>query len=63
GGPTDIDNLTFACGPHHRLLGHGWTTRKRTDGTTEWTPPPQRDIGEVATGFHDHAELSTLGTD
>ncbi|ORA52846.1 hypothetical protein BST24_27190, partial [Mycobacteroides franklinii] len=40
GGPTDIDNLTFACGPHHRLLGHGWTTRKRTDGTTEWTPPP-----------------------
>ncbi|TDZ46498.1 hypothetical protein CCUG64056_00317 [Mycobacteroides franklinii] len=47
GGPTDIDNLTFACGPHHRLLGHGWTTRKRTDGTTEWTPPPQRDIGTL----------------
>ncbi|OHU30738.1 hypothetical protein BKG76_03145 [Mycobacteroides franklinii] len=46
GGPTDIDNLTFACRPHHRLLGHGWTTRKRKDGTTEWIPPPQRDIGE-----------------
>ncbi len=41
GGPTDIDNLTFACRPHHRLLGHGWNTRKRTDGTTEWIPPPQ----------------------
>jgi len=41
GGPTDIDNLTFACAPHHRLLGHGWTTRKRKDGTTEWIPPPQ----------------------
>ncbi|OHU22225.1 hypothetical protein BKG76_17175 [Mycobacteroides franklinii] len=41
GGHTDIDNLTFACRPHHRLLGHGWTTRKRKDGTTEWIPPPQ----------------------
>nr|WP_237743212.1 HNH endonuclease signature motif containing protein [Mycobacteroides abscessus] len=26
-GPTDIDNLTFACTPRHRLLNHGWTTR------------------------------------
>ncbi|WP_336513426.1 HNH endonuclease signature motif containing protein [Mycobacteroides franklinii] len=41
GGPTNIDNLTFACAPHHRLLNHGWTTRKRTDGTTEWIPPPR----------------------
>ncbi|ORA62602.1 HNH endonuclease signature motif containing protein [Mycobacteroides franklinii] len=49
GGATDIDNLTFACGPHHRLLDHGWTTRKRTDGTTEWTPPPQRDIDDLRT--------------
>ncbi|TDZ85482.1 hypothetical protein DE4585_00800 [Mycobacteroides salmoniphilum] len=41
GGPTDIDNLTFACGPHHRLLEHGWITRKHADGTTDWIPPPQ----------------------
>jgi hypothetical protein len=42
GGRTDIDRLTFACGPHHRLITPGgWTTRKRTDGTTEWLPPPQ----------------------
>ncbi|TDZ83118.1 hypothetical protein DE4585_01913 [Mycobacteroides salmoniphilum] len=41
GGNTDIDNLTFACAPHHRLLDHGWTTRKHTDGTTQWIPPPQ----------------------
>ncbi|KRQ21694.1 MULTISPECIES: HNH endonuclease signature motif containing protein [Mycobacteroides] len=45
GGGTDIDNLTFACAPHHRLLDHGWTTRKHTDGTTEWIPPPQPEIG------------------
>ncbi|TDZ90251.1 hypothetical protein CCUG60885_04897 [Mycobacteroides salmoniphilum] len=47
GGPTDIDNLTFACAPHHRLLEHGWTTRKHTDGTTEWIPPPQLDFTGV----------------
>ncbi|MGH3953451.1 MAG: HNH endonuclease signature motif containing protein [Mycobacterium sp.] len=41
GANTDIDNLTFACAPHHRLLEHGWSTRKHTDGTTEWIPPPQ----------------------
>nr|WP_286143726.1 HNH endonuclease signature motif containing protein [Mycobacterium sp. D16R24] len=41
GGPTDIDNLTFACAPHHRLLNHGWTTRKHPNGTTESIPPPQ----------------------
>ena len=40
GGPTDIDNLTYACGPHHRLLDKGWKTRKRHNGTTEWIPPP-----------------------
>jgi hypothetical protein len=40
-GLTDIDNLTFACGPHHRLLGPGgWQTRKRADGRTEWIPHP-----------------------
>lgn len=44
--PTDIDNLTFACGPHHHLLGHGWTTRKHPNGTTEWIPPPQLTLGE-----------------
>jgi len=38
---TDIDDLTFACPPHHRLIKDGgWTTRKRTDGRTEWIPPP-----------------------
>ncbi|OHT78450.1 HNH endonuclease signature motif containing protein, partial [Mycobacteroides saopaulense] len=42
-GPTDIDNLTFTCGPHHRLLSQGWVTRKHKDGTTEWIPPPQQE--------------------
>jgi HNH endonuclease len=40
GGETNIDNLTLACGGHHRLHEKGWKTRKRRDGTTEWIPPP-----------------------
>jgi len=45
---TDINNLTFACGPHHRLLGpRGWTTRTNTHGDTEWIPPPHLDFSRL----------------
>ncbi|MEZ0354667.1 HNH endonuclease signature motif containing protein, partial [Mycobacterium sp. pR1184] len=41
---TDIDNLTLACGTHHRLLQpHGWTTRTHPNGHTQWIPPPHLD--------------------
>lgn len=41
GGLTNIDTLTFACGPHHRLITPGgWRTRKLKNGRTEWIPPP-----------------------
>lgn len=47
-GPTDIDKLTFACGPDNRLVEKGgWTTRKRTDGRTEWIPPAHLDTGQA----------------
>jgi hypothetical protein len=50
---TDIDQLTLACGPHHRLLEKGWTTRKRANGETEWIPPPHLDRGQPRTNaFH-----------
>jgi hypothetical protein len=56
-GTTGIDNLTFACGPHHRLLGpRGWTTRKRTDGRTVWIPPPHLDRGQPRTNALHHPE-------
>ena len=42
GGVTDVDDLTFACGPHNRLVkAGGWATRKLRDGSTEWIPPAQ----------------------
>ena len=43
---TDVNDLTFACGPHHRLLRPGgWITRKNAKGDTEWIPPPHLDHG------------------
>jgi len=54
---TDIDSLTFACGPHHRLIKPGgWTTRKRKDGTTQWIPPPHLDYGQPRTNMLHHPE-------
>ncbi|BBY22495.1 hypothetical protein MSTO_27000 [Mycobacterium stomatepiae] len=52
---TNIDNLTLACGTHHRLLQpHGWTTRKHPNGTTEWIPPPHLDKGQPRTNTYHH---------
>ena len=54
---TDIDNLTLTCGPHHRLLQpRGWTTRKRTNGDTEWIPPPHLDRGQPRINAFHHPE-------
>ncbi|OBJ60125.1 HNH endonuclease signature motif containing protein, partial [Mycobacterium sp. 1423905.2] len=53
---TDIDQLTLACGPHHRLLEKGWTTRKRANGEIEWIPPPHHDRGQPRTNTFHHPE-------
>ncbi|OMC26063.1 HNH endonuclease signature motif containing protein [Mycobacterium colombiense] len=53
---TDIDQLTLACGPHHRLLEKGWTTRKRANGDTEWIPPPHLERGQPRTNTFHHPE-------
>ncbi|KLO33587.1 HNH endonuclease signature motif containing protein [Mycobacterium haemophilum] len=54
---TDINNLTFGCGPQHRLLQPGgWTTRKRHNGDTEWIPPPHLDRGQPRTNTYWHPE-------
>ncbi|OBH48045.1 HNH endonuclease signature motif containing protein [Mycobacterium mantenii] len=54
---SDVDELTFACGPHHRLLRPGgWTTRKNAGGDTEWLPPPHLDRGRPRTNTFHHPE-------
>jgi hypothetical protein len=56
-GRTGIDNLTFACGTHHRLVQPGaWSTRKHRNGRTEWLPPPQLDRGQPRTNVFHHPE-------
>lgn len=53
GGLTNIDKLTFACGPHHRLITTaGWRTRKRSDGSTDWIPPPGTRAAGGTNTFH-----------
>ena len=53
GGLTNIDDLTFACRCHHRLIKPGgWRTRKRKDGRTEWLPPPHLPLRGGTNTFH-----------
>jgi hypothetical protein len=61
---TNINGLTFACGPHHRMLRPaGWTTRKRANGDTEWIPPPHQDRGQPRTNMFHHPERLLCGLD
>jgi hypothetical protein len=54
---TDVNELTLACGPHHRLLRPGgWVTRKNAKGDTEWLPPPHLDRGRPRTNTFHHPE-------
>ncbi|OBK69679.1 hypothetical protein A5652_23180 [Mycobacterium sp. 1165178.9] len=54
---TDVNDLTFACGPQHRLLRPGgWTTRKNARGDTEWLPPPVLDRGRPRVNVFHHPE-------
>ncbi len=53
GGLTNIDQLTFACKPHHRLIAPGgWATRKQPNGTTEWIPPPRLPLPGGVNDYH-----------
>ncbi len=56
-GPTDITNLTLACGPDNRLADTGgWTTTMK-NGRTHWTPPPLLDVGQPRTNHYWHPTL------
>jgi hypothetical protein len=63
---TDVNDLTFACGPHHRLLRPGgWTTRNNACGDTEWKPPPHLERGRprINTFHHPEKLLGDKGDD
>jgi Domain of unknown function (DUF222) len=62
---TDVNDLTLACGPHHRMLKPGgWSTRKNAKGDTEWIPPPHLDRGQPRINtFHHPEKLLSNGDD
>jgi hypothetical protein len=53
---TDVNDMTLACGPDHRLADNGWTTRKNAHGDTEWTPPAHLDRGQPRINTFHHPE-------
>jgi len=53
---TDINDLTFGCGPNHKLAEQGWTTRKNSRSDTEWIPPPHLDHGQPRINTFHHPE-------
>jgi hypothetical protein len=60
---TDINKLTLACTPDHKLLEKGWITRKRANGDTEWIPPPHLDHGQPRTNTFHHPEKALADED
>jgi Domain of unknown function (DUF222) len=57
---TNVNDLTLACGPNHKLAEQGWTTRKNQRGQTEWIPPPHLDYGQPRTNTFHHPEKLLL---
>jgi hypothetical protein len=56
-GQTNVNDLSFACGPDNRMIETtGWTTRKNKTGRTEWIPPPDIDTGQARTNDLHHPE-------
>src|SRR5947209_3602678 len=60
---TDVNELTFACGPNHDLAEQSWTTRTNAHGETEWIPPPHLDRGQRRTNPYHHPERFLHDTD
>ncbi len=61
GGPTNIDMLTFACHPHHKLHDSGWKTVKLANGGTRWIPPPHLKIPPGTNDYHHPEKFFTDG--
>jgi hypothetical protein len=56
GGRTDIDRLTLACKPDHKMVDKGWRTIKLGNGDTQWIPPPHLDHGQPRVNDYHHPE-------
>ena len=64
--PTNVDDMTLACGPDNRMCTEfNWDTHLGEHGRVEWIPPPHLDHDQPRTNTLHHPTdlLSTLGTD
>ncbi len=64
GGQTNVDDMTLACQPDHRMLDEtDWRTRKNKRNQTEWLPPPDLDTGQHRVNGYHHPERYLLPED
>jgi len=62
GGPTDVDKMVLACPADNRLADDGYHVRICADGSVEWIPPPENDVGQARTNVYHHPERMLLTT-
>jgi len=56
-GQTNVDDMALACGGDNRMIETTpWRTRRRSDGRTEWIPPPDLDTGQARVNDIHHPE-------
>lgn len=63
GGPTNVDKMVLACPADNRLADDGYSVRIRTDGSVEWIPPPDNDVGQARTNVYHHPERMLATTE
>ena len=63
GGPTDVDKMVLACPPDNRLADDGYCVRILPDGSVEWIPPPENDVGQARTNVYHHPERMLTTSD
>jgi hypothetical protein len=63
GGRTDVDKMVLACPADNRLADEGYLVRVRTDGSVEWIPPPENDVGQARTNVYHHPERMLTTSD
>lgn len=74
GGPTDVDNLVLACGPHHTMIELGTWAVRMVDGLPQvraprwvdpdqhWLHPPHRTAERAARALGEQLALGTHDT-
>ncbi|APE14195.1 HNH endonuclease signature motif containing protein [Mycolicibacterium pallens] len=63
GGPTDVDKMVLACPGDNRLADDGYRVRIGLDGSVEWIPAPENDVGQARTNMYHHPERMLTTSD